>query len=169
MKFFGGILVLAIILLSLFQAESHFVKPWHLCKTKEVTDPPTPCTLLECSGLCSSLYPGGLGICIAEVCQCLHSCLKEGQPPIDTKLADDKVPKMAWSSSSKDLKPDQISKMAWSSSSKDLKPDQISKKALSSSSSKDLKPDRISKMALSSSKEHLKPDRISKTVPPVKS
>ncbi|PRQ48917.1 hypothetical protein RchiOBHm_Chr2g0116091 [Rosa chinensis] len=161
MKFLGGILVFSIILLSLSQAESHFVKPWHLCKAKEVTDPSTPCTPLECSGLCGSLYTGGLGICIAEACECLHSCFKEGPPSRDTKPADDKTPKTVWSSpSSKDLKPDQISKMALSSSKEHLNPERLSEAALSSSKDH-LKPERISKVALSSSKD-LKRDRISK-------
>ncbi|KAL6225270.1 hypothetical protein ACLB2K_004121 [Fragaria x ananassa] len=166
MKAFGGILVLSIILLSLSQGESHFVKPWlHLCKTKEVTDPPMPCNALECSGLCGSLYTGGIGICIAESCECLHSCFKEAPPSSrDTMpVSDDKTPQMVWSSpSSKDLKPDRISKMASSSSMENLKPERHSEAALSSSM-EHLKPENISRVAVSSSSEDLKqPERISK-------
>ncbi|KAL6227840.1 hypothetical protein ACLB2K_001796 [Fragaria x ananassa] len=166
MKAFGGILVLSIILLSLSQGESHFVKPWlHLCKTKEVTDPPTPCNALECSGLCGSLYTGGIGICIAESCECLHSCFKEAPPSRDNMpVSDDKTPQRIWSSpSSKDLKPDRISKMASSSSMENLKPERHSEAALSSSMEHP-KPENISRVAVSSSSEDLnkQPERISK-------
>ncbi|KAM1810174.1 hypothetical protein ACFX12_026968 [Malus domestica] len=63
------------------------VKPWQLCKKKEITNPPTLCKLPDCTQSCAKSHPGagGFGFCIAEFCLSMHSCHGNRQPPRDAE------------------------------------------------------------------------------------